>query len=91
MVSPGHWRCGSQSPRCCPWLDQSNVAKVAPQTGEFGWGVGFRGLEWGWSGILSLLGCFVSGKIIEKVRLHWFGILGWRAGTYQVKCIGKVD
>ena len=41
-------------------------------------------------GFCLFLECFVSGKIIEKVRLHWFGILGWRAGTYQVGCIGEV-
>ena len=60
---------------------------MAPQTGEFGRGVGFRGLEWGWSGILSLLGCFVSGNIIQKVRLRG---LGWDFGMEAGDISGKV-
>ena len=53
---PGRWRCGSQSPQCCLWLDRSDDARRAPQTGEVGWVQGFKGVGQGFD--LLRLVCF---------------------------------
>ena len=66
---------------------------MAPQTGEFGRGVGFRGLVWGWSRTQSLFRVFCIRQNYPKgqVTLGWIGIWGWKVGTCQVGCIGEVD
>ena len=65
---------------------------MAPQTGEFGRGVGFRGLVWGWSRTQSLFRVFCIRHYPKgQVTLGWVGILGWKVKTYQVGCIGNVN
>ena len=74
MASPGHWKCGSQSPQSSLWLDRSDVARMVPLTGDF---VGVWGLVIGWVRVSVSLGYFVNGK-------QWFvGLgLGFQGGMW---------
>ena len=81
MTSPGHWKCGSQSPQSCLWLDQSDVARMVPLTGDFGRGVGFGDRVGQGFGLFRIF-------CEWQTMVCWvgFGISGWNVGKYQVGC-----
>ena len=79
--------CGSRSPQCCLWLDRSDDARRAPQTGEVGWVQGFKGV--GQVFDLFKVGLFQAKPSVWvgwlKVQICWvlFGIKGSRTGSWE--------